>query len=249
MQHRLLSQLCLLLAAAPAIHSRAATVIVDDFDSGTASPAWDTNANTAIVSGGAQGSSNAINLNAAPNLPGLGESFGSAISGGAEDFVIDFYFRIQSSTNRQFSLQFSNTSATPNVNAATMNLRYQSGAFALFSGGAFNAVPALGSLTAGDWYHMQVEGIDFGTATGSYTLRLSDANGSAFTKTASGLTNAQNGTVTTILAQSFIFNTAFGTNPGFSVDNITVTAFAPVPEPSSALLGGIAILGLLRRRR
>jgi hypothetical protein len=243
------ASLSLLLASAHL--GQAATVIVDNFDSGSASTAWDTNANTAVIAGGAQSSSNAINLNAAPNLPGLGESFGSATPGGAEDFVIDFYFRVQATatTNRQFSLLVSNTSATVNVSAATINLRYQNGAFALFSGGAFNTVAALGSVTAGDWFHMQVDGIDYSTAIGSYTLRLSDANGTAFTRTASGLTNAQNGLVTTSLAQSFVFNTAFGTNPGFSVDNITVTAFAPVPEPSAAILGGIALLGLARRRR
>ena len=116
-----------------ALSSEAASVIVDNFDSGTASPGWDTNANTTVIAGGALSSSNAITLNAAPNAPGLGESFGSAVPGGAEDFVIDFYFRVQTSANRQFSLQVSNTSPTVNVNAATINLRYQSGGFALFT--------------------------------------------------------------------------------------------------------------------
>ena len=114
---------------------------------------------------------------------------------------------------------------------------------------AWNSVPALGSVNAGDWYHMQVEGIDFGKPGASYTLRLSDPNGSAFTKTAGGLTFGQTTAISANPAQSFVFNTAFGTNPGFSVDNITVTAFAPVPEPSTALLGGLTLLGFLRRRR
>ena len=38
-----------------------------------------------------------------------------------------------------------------------------------------------------------------------------------------------------------------GGGNGLSFDNISVTA--PIPEPSAALLGGLGVLGLLRRRR
>jgi MYXO-CTERM domain-containing protein len=96
---------------------------------------------------------------------------------------------------------------------------------------------------------MQLEGVDWGTAGASYTLRLSDAAGSAFTSTATGLNIVQNGNIIGTKAQSFNFNTAFGANPGFSVDQVTVTAADVVPEPGAVSLGGLVLLGLLRRRR
>lgn len=60
----------LTLLALPAM---AVTVITDNFDSGTASPAWDVNSNTAIMAGGAQGSANALRVcRAEPSRSGRG---------------------------------------------------------------------------------------------------------------------------------------------------------------------------------
>jgi hypothetical protein len=47
----------------------------------------------------------------------------------------------------------------------------------------------------------------------------------------------------------FAQNAPFGTNPltgEMAIDNVSVLA---IPEPSIALLGGLGLLGLLRRRR
>jgi MYXO-CTERM domain-containing protein len=228
----------------------AATVITDNFDSGTISSSWDTNTGNSVVSGGAAASPNAVTM--AATTGALGESFGTVSPGGSEDFVVDYYFRVQAvaapATTRQFNLQVSTTSTAPNTSAATVNLRYQNGGWALFNT-AWVPVAGLPAVSDGAWYHMQLEGVDWGTAAASYSLRLSDAAGSAFTSTASGLTIVQNGNILGTKAQSFIFNTAFGANPGFSVDDVTVTTAEVVPEPGAATLGGLALLGLLRRRR
>lgn len=234
-----------LAAVAPA-----ATVITDDFDGGTVSPAWDAKTGTTVIAGGAGGTTNAVGL--AASTGALGETFTNAVPGGAEDFVIDYNFRVQTSAaNRQFSLMVSSFSTTPNTSAASINLRYQTGAWNVFSttANAFVAVGGLPVITAGSWYHMQVEGVDWGLPTASYTLRLSDAGGSVFTSTVANLTAVQNAAVnpiTTKKAQSFVFNTAFGANPGFDVDNITVTA---VPEPAASLLAAAGLLLISRRRR
>jgi MYXO-CTERM domain-containing protein len=228
----------------------AVTVITDDFDTGVVSSSWDTTAGTSVVSGGAQGSTQAVTL--AATTGNLGETFGAVSPGGAEDFVIDYYFRVQAvaapATTRQFNLQVSTTWVTPNTSAATINLRYQNGGWALFNT-AWVPVAGLPAVADGTWYHMQLEGVDWGTAGASYTLRLSDAAGSAFTSTATGLNIVQNGNIIGTKAQSFNFNTAFGANPGFSVDQVTVTAADVVPEPGAVSLGGLVLLGLLRRRR
>ncbi len=229
----------------------AVTVISDDFDTGSSSTGWDANTSTTVIAPGAQSSSNAVSLAATSGA--LGESFIAAVPGGAEDFILDYYFRVQTTANRQFSLLVSAAANAPSTTQASLNLRYQGG-WGVFNttSNAFVAVSGLSTVTAGSWYHMQVEGVDWGLPTASYTLRLSDAGGSAFTSSAAGLTSIQNGAfvpITTNTAKSFLFNTAFGTNPGFDLDNITVTGTAPVPEASSAFLTAAGFLLLSRRRR
>lgn len=235
--------------------SMAATVISDDFDTGAVNAGWDAANGTSVISGGAQASSNAVRL--AASTGALGETFNNIAPGGADGFVIDYYFRVQNTTNRQFSLIVSTNSTAPNVNSAALNLRYQAGTWAAFStttGNAFVNIPTSGAnslpvVTADVWYHMQVEGLNWGSSSATYTLRLSDAGGTAFTSTAAGLTFNQTSAgpgMITNKAQSFVFNSAFGSNPGFDLDNISVTA---VPEPAAPLLAGLALLGLTRRRR
>jgi hypothetical protein len=243
----LLTFACLPLLAESAA---AVTVIADNFDNGTVSADWDAKTGNTVLTGGADGTPNAVALAATTGT--LGETFTGAVPGGAEDFVIDYSFRVQASAaSRQFSLLVSAISAAPSVNQASINLRYQAGAWGVFNStsNAFVAVPGLPVITAGSWYHMQVEGVDWGLPTASYTLRLSNAGGSVFTSTAANLTSVQNGVfspITANKAQSFVFNTAFGTNPGFDLDNISVTA---VPEPTASLLAVSGVLLLARRRR
>jgi hypothetical protein len=234
----------------------AATVISDDFENG-ANSGWHRNANTVLLPGGPVGSSQYLNF-----LPGADDvttGLGDQI-GGADNFVIDFYFRVQSTTSRQFSLGVSTTDLDPNPERSTINIRLQGESFAVFNGGTQSWIDAsgLGSVSSGSWYRMQVEGVNWGTAGGSYTLRLSDAGGDAFTSSVANLTTVQHGAITgpfdsggnTLAgtAQSFLFSTAYGANPGFDLDNVVVTANV-VPEPSAAVLSGVAAVLLFGRRR
>lgn len=233
--------------------AQAAVVIADNFESGAVSTDWDSPGTTTTQAGGAGSSSFSAALPAGSGS--LGETFTNTVPGGAGDFVIDYYFKLQpDAVNRQFSLIVSTNSSTPNVNSAAVNLRYQAGAWAAFSSASsgFVTVAGLPAVTAGSWYHMQFEGTAWGTAAGTFSLRVSDAGGSAFTSTASGLTFSQTAAgpgMTVNKAQSFVFNTAFGSNPGFSLDNISATAVVPVPEPAAASLLLLGSAGLLRRRR
>lgn len=52
------------------------------------------------------------------------------------------------------------------------------------------------------------------------------------------------------IAASLVANTSIQGNPvGYTVDSVTVTGISAIPEPSAALLGGLGVLLLLRRRR
>lgn len=229
----------------------AATIIADNFDSGAVSSEWDVTAGLSIGAGGAEGSPNFVNL--AGSSGRLGERLN-----GATDFTLDYYFQIQDTGDRRFSLMVSTFTGNISTGNATINLRYQDGAWGVYSGAnsQFMPVPGLNNtVTPGEWYHMQVEGNGWGATGANYTIRLSDAGGSAFTSEGTVNTvhngsivnpgSTSGGSTYTGRAEFFVFNTEFGSNPGFALDNIVVTA---VPEASTlALLA--ASLPLLRRRR
>jgi hypothetical protein len=234
----------------------AASIITDDFESG-ASPDWYRNSNTALQPGGPSGSSQYVNL-----LPGADDAttgLGDQI-GGADNFVIDFYFRVQATGSRQFNLGVSTVNSAPNPGGSAINLRLQGGSFAVYNGGteSWVGISGLGNVSPGSWYRMQVEGVNWGAENGSYTLRLSDAGGNTFTSSVEDLTTIQHGAITAPfvyggnnysgLAQSFIFTTTYGSNPGFDLDNVVVTANV-VPEPTVAILSGAAAILLFGRRR
>ncbi|MBX3743320.1 MAG: hypothetical protein KF712_20205 [Akkermansiaceae bacterium] len=234
------------------------TVISDNFDSGTASADWYRNSAVNIVPGGPGASVNYAHLLAGADVvtSGLGDQIGMA-----DNFVIDFYFRVQASSNRQLNLSVSTVSVNPSPGDATVNLRIQGNTFAVYrpSDTTWVAVGGLGSVTPGTWYRMQFEGVGWGSAGASYTLRLSGAGGDTLTNEVTGLTTIQNGSITgnttyggnvyNGTARSFLFSTTYGTNPGFDIDNVVVTGNL-IPEPSAvAFLGAASLVGLSRRRR
>jgi MYXO-CTERM domain-containing protein len=51
-----------------------------------------------------------------------------------------------------------------------------------------------------------------------------------------------------ILFLRFVNNSGNSTNKFSGLDDVTLTV-SPIPEPSAALLGGLGLLALLRRRR
>jgi len=236
-----------------------ATLLSDNFDSGSANADWYRRSGITINAGGPAGSANYATINATANAGnGLGDQIG-----GANNFVIDFNFRVQNDTaNRQFNIGVSTASNNPSPGDAAINLRYQggdSGTFAIYTT-AWQTI-SLGSVTAGSWYRMQIEGIGWGSAGATYTLRLSDAGGNTFTHVLSNLTMVQNGKIDGAftygdppnnnysgLAQSFIFSTVYGANPGFDIDNVVVTADL-VPEPAGWSLMAVGLLGIASRRR
>lgn len=235
------SSILALLGAATIFPLEASTVVIDDFEAGSFNSDWDSTTGATITTGtGAEGSANFASI-AAGSGP-----LGATFDGGTSIFSIDFYVNVQATANRQFNLQVSSISVAPNTNSATVNLRYQGG-WAAFNGAAWAPIAGLGGLTDGEWHRVNVSGNDWGLPTASFDIQVSDAGGSAFTSSASGITAFQSGDPTTDPALSFNFNSAFGSNPGFSVDNVTVST---IPEPSTGILALLALtFGVSRRRR
>lgn len=101
-----------------------------------------------------------------------------------------------------------------------------------------------------------------GTAAKNYWL-LADTVGGTFDATdqigSGNFTTNGSEVITTFSTSSFSFNTEFRlyfdtgastASHGFAIDDITLDGtVTPIPEPSAALLGGIGLLALLRRRR
>lgn len=235
----------------------AATFITDNFDTNSISGDWSRRTTVSLNSGGPAGSAYyATVTGTTAESAGLGDQIG-----GSSNFIIDFYFQVQNTVNRQFNIGVSTAALNPSQGDATINLRIQGNAFAVYQGSSSTwlAVTSLGSVNPGDWYRMQIEGIGWGTASATYSLRLYGADGTTSLGSAEDLTTIQNGSITGSFSygggtrdgtlQSFIFSTTYGSNPGFNVDNVIVTGDV-VPEPSAALLSGAALLfPLLHRRR
>ncbi len=88
-------------------------------------------------------------------------------------------------------------------------------------------------------YHMRVTGHNWGTASATCDLALSDANGIAFTSIASGLSRHQ-AAPTSATPTSIRFGTEFGSNPGFWIDDVSShnAPTGPPPAISYFVAGG-----------
>lgn len=177
----------------------------------------------------------------AARFSGSGQALAQNVSWGA-DWYVDCYIAVRSATTRQFSL------IVYNGTNSLVNLRYEAGAWATFNGTAWVSEPALGTLLAstdangdGDLddagdvknvHRMRLTGRGFGSSGAAYDLQVSDANGSTFTRTVTGITRWQTANGGTTYTPGIVkFGTEFGTNPGFWLDEVTQHTEAPPPGP------------------
>ncbi|MEM7383328.1 MAG: hypothetical protein AAF514_00155 [Verrucomicrobiota bacterium] len=190
-------------------------IVSDDFESDSLSADWDRAEDVSQSTGeGAGGSAKFVTLEQTTGL------LGASLEGGAADVVIDFRTRVQETESRQFNLMVSNGSDVL-ADAAAINLRHQGG-WAVFSDG-WQALD-LPTMDPGAWYRVRVTCHGWGMEGASYDIELSDAGGSEFTGSVTDLAFYQGGNPDTTSVGSFSFNTKWGTNPGFDLDDVSVNA-------------------------
>ena len=196
-----------------------------------------------------------------PTLSRIGQDLAGA-SAATANWQLDFYFAVQNTTNRAFSLSVTTTPGSANnTNVATINLRYQSGQFNAFSANSWGSDLGLGTIAHstdanadGDFddpgdvknvYRMRLTGTGWGTGNGTYRIQLSNANETTFSRTTVDLSRYQNGSGNLSVPQAFLFNSAFGTNPGFYVDDVTFENIVLPDDPNLAVTGALPIFGTL----
>lgn len=160
----------------------------------------------------------------------------------SSEWSLENYFAIRSTAARAYSLIISFGGQNG------INLRYgEGGNFAVFSGqgAGWIAQPALGAvaasvdgnsdgdlLDAGDTknvYRIRVTGHSFGTGAWNYSIELSEANGTAFTRSVTGLTLYQNLSGSGATPSSITYGTVNGSNPGFWLDEVKSHEEIPAP--------------------
>jgi hypothetical protein len=121
-----------------------------------------------------------------------------------------------------------------------MNLRYQNGAWGLYNGSSWAAVPGLANLSVGSWHRLRITGRNWGSAAASYDIELSAAGATNLTSSSRGLTvyhNAGTTHPTTQKARYFVFTTEFENSVGTDIDQVQASCvLGPVP-PSLKLDG------------
>ncbi len=212
--------------------------VEDGFESGDFSNDWGIKSGVLIQTGGAA----ARTTNFARLLPytsttgrELGARFDNIFLDGAKDFSIDYFFRVRSSSQRQFNLQVSDSTGSIGSGAATINLRYQNG-WAAYANNVWNTIPQLGSVLDEQWYRVRLTGKNWGAASASYDIELSGPNSDIFTSTATNLAYFQNGNPKTNSARYFVFTTVFGNNPGFDIDEVKAVVISSPGSVSNAIL-------------
>ena len=209
------------------------TVVADDFEAGRFSNDWDATAGEAVrvvhqPGDGAGGSDYYARVQGVgPGQGGLGASFSGLFRDPfAIDFSISLDFRLEPSENRQFGLIIVATGAAPVAGRATVNLRYEDGAWAAYTD-RWNVLEELGRLEPGTWNRLVVQGQRWGSGvegTAVYSIRVRDARGRS--REVTGLRYYQGDPAAPDIggARSFSLNDAYGDNPGFDVDGVLVTA-------------------------
>lgn len=168
----------------------------------------------------------------------LNQDFSNGLTGTAEnyDFQLDFSFSV-SANNINQRIRIRDNANTGDLITLRLNAtgtgieRFSSAAW----GNALTGITILPNTT----YWMRVTGSDFDLAGRSFTVGFST---DGITYTTSGALTAFHFAGVGSDFETLQFDSGTGTT--LTVDNVTV-----VPEPSAALLGGLGLLALLRRRR
>jgi hypothetical protein len=173
----------------------------------------------------------------------ISQDFSNGVTGTAEnyDFQLDFTFSVSAANqNQRIRIRDNNNSGD------IITLRLNSGNGLQMFRGISMPTPnnlwenALSFTVANNTtYHMRLIGSDFDLSSRSYTVGLS-ADGITYTTSSPLVTfhSAASGSdFETVVFES-------GGSTTMTIDNVTV-----IPEPAAALLGGIGLLALLRRRR
>ncbi len=224
------------------------TVVDDDFESGGASGDWFSLAGQGVAvvyaPGTAAAGSNyyARVEGVAVGGSGLGVSLVGATPGSAysTDFTIELDLRVDAvpAGVRQFGLIGSAGSAAPNTNSAQWNIRYQDNAWWAYDG-SWRAIPGLRAIAANTWNHVSIAGNDWGTGNvgnASFDIHVTDHLGAVHSATSLKLwQNASTGP-DLIGATALTINDTFGSNPGFDVDNVVVTATPAPPAPTEEVV-------------
>jgi hypothetical protein len=231
MKHKhILITFCLFMVGS-ANSSFAAYTLTNGNFAGNATTGWTTTGTVSAASGAAVISAGGI----------LRQDFSNGVTGTAEnyDFQLDFSFSVSAfNANDRIRLRDNNYSGdiiTLRLNSAGTGIE----SFNVGTNTWFTALSGL-SMSANTNYWMRVIGTDLDVAGRSYTVGFS-TNGSTYT-TSSAITAFHGQFTVPTDFESIGFES--GTGKTMTVDNITV-----VPEPSAALLGGLGVLCLLRRRR
>ncbi|MGC9034795.1 MAG: hypothetical protein ACP5K7_03040, partial [Verrucomicrobiia bacterium] len=211
----------------------AQVVVEDGFENGSFSAGWGQTAGV-IINGAsaAAGTGKSASLSSYSSATGreLGARFDNVSADGARDFFIEFYFKVKNTTQRQFNIHVSDSPGAIGSGAATVNLRYQSG-WAAYANNVWNTITGLNNVSPDAWYRMRLTGTGWGTSSASYSIELSEANGSTYTSAATNITYFQNGNPRANVARFFLFTTVYGNNPGFDVDEVrAVVSATPYTE-------------------
>lgn len=202
-----------------------------DFEADPLFDGWVLSENVLQFGGLAQGSTRSA------ILEGQGQRIGQDLPYGGTDWYLDFFFATRDAgANRAFSLLVNQAASADNTGAATINLRYQTAQFNTFAEGNWGTDLGLGTIQpsndansdgdlndSGDSkfvYRMRITGHSWGMAAANYDVELSEANSTNLTRRVNGLTRFQSGSGVNGPPQSFVFNTAFGSNPGFWIDDV-----------------------------
>ena len=229
----------------PSLAMAQVTVVLDDFELGSFSTDWDAIDGSAlsVISSpgdGAGGSDFYSRIEGVGGgAGGLGVGLTDLTSGSlfSTDFSATFDFRVDNTTNRQFNFQVSGGNPSPNTSSATINLRYQSNTWSAFNGNNWIGIGGLGTVTPGQWNSLTITGNNWGTGvSGTADYDISLTNHLSVNTAATGVQVFHADNQDSGGARSLNFNDAFGSNPGYDLDNVNITATpAPVPPATTTI--------------